>query len=210
MALLPRGRVAKWDREKIETLSTPELRQLMVNAEQLKEPEVAALCKQVLDIRPRGHASVRKSRPNGVRRLVSRGKAFEKRGVVLQSRTWSRGGVRQEDGVVVLAIPFEEVQKSEGGHSHLLWAPNVKGSHPWADKPGGLERLEHCRVALERGSAEGILVYAKNPDAGPGEKPAVADGVDADNVLNLKIEKRGEEYWATWADIRRATVTNMK
>jgi hypothetical protein len=118
--------------------------------------------------------------------------------------------VRQEDGVVVLAIPFEELQKSETGHSTLLWAPNVNGSHPWAEKPGGLERLEHCRAALERGSAEGILVYAKTEDAAPGEKPAIADGVDADNVLNLKIEKRGEEYWATWADIRRTTVTNMK
>ena len=62
MSLLPRGRVAKWDREKIETLSTLELRQLMINAEQLKEPEVAAMCNEVLTLRPRGLPTVRKPR----------------------------------------------------------------------------------------------------------------------------------------------------
>lgn len=196
MAFLPRGRVAKWDREKIETLSTPELRQLMANAENLKEPEVAALCREVLDVRPRGHATVRKARPNGVRRLVARSKAFEMRGVSLQSRTWSRGGVRVEDGKVVVAVPFEEVKSADGANSHLLWAPNVDGSHPWSDKPGGKERLEHSRLALEQGEAEGMMVYE--------------DGIDADHLLRLKVELRGEEYWATWAEVRRSTVTNMK
>jgi hypothetical protein len=196
MAFLPRGRVAKWDREKIETLSTPELRQLMANAEQLKEPEVATLCREVLDVRPRGHPTVRKIRPNGVRRLLARGKAFEMRGVTLQSRSWSRGGVRAEDGKVLLALPFEEVQSVDGANSHLLWAPNVAGSHPWSDMPGGKERLEHSRLALEQGEAEGMLVYE--------------NGVDADHLLRLKVEMRGDEYWATWTDVRRATVTNMK
>ena len=62
MAFLPRGRVAKWDREKIETLGTPELRQLMANAQRLQEPEVAALCNEVLAARPRGLPTVRKAR----------------------------------------------------------------------------------------------------------------------------------------------------
>jgi hypothetical protein len=62
MAFLPRGRVAKWDREKIETLGTPELRQLMANAQRLQEPEVAALCNEVLASRPRGLPTVRKAR----------------------------------------------------------------------------------------------------------------------------------------------------
>ena len=210
MGLLPRGRVAKWDREKIDTLSTPELRQLMVNAEQLREPEIAAMCKEILDVRPRGHAAVRRARPNGVRRLVTRGKAFEIRGVPLQSRTWSRGGVRAEDGVVMLAIPFEDMVKADGANSCLLWAPNVEGSHPWSDKPGGQERLEHCRIALKRGTAEGMFVYSKGPEGAPDGKPAPADGVDADHVLQLKVEKRGEEFWATWTDVKRSTLTNMK
>ncbi len=207
--LLPRGRVAKWDREKIETLSTPELRQLLVNAEQLNEPEVAALCNQALDARPRGRAAVRRLRPNGARRLVARSKAFEAHGITLRNRNWSRGGVRPDDGIVVLAIPYEEVQKSDGTNSHLLWAPNTDGAHSWSDSPGGQERLEHCRAALARGEAEGMLVYAKSADSAPGEAPAAASGVDADNMLKLKVEQRGEEFWATWPEIRRTTVTNM-
>ena len=51
-----RGRVAKWSREQIDRLSTPELRALRENAERLKEPEIAALCSELLDARPRGRA----------------------------------------------------------------------------------------------------------------------------------------------------------
>jgi len=70
MHILARGRVAKWDREKLNTLSTPELRQLLVNAERLKEAEVAALCNELLSGRPRGHAPVRRHRPKGTGPLV--------------------------------------------------------------------------------------------------------------------------------------------
>jgi hypothetical protein len=201
--LLPRGRVAKWDQEKIDTLSTLELRQLLANAEQLNEPEVAALCNAALDARPRGRAAVRKTRPNGARRLVARGKAFEAHGIALRNRSWSRGGVRPEDGVVVLAIPYEEVQKAEGLNSHRLWAPNTDGTQAWSDSPGGQERLEHCRTALDSGAAEGMLVYAKT------EGNTSASGVDVENILKLKVEQRGEEFWATWPEIRRTTVTSM-
>lgn len=54
--ILPRGRVATWDREKLEALSTPELRQLLVNAEGRNETTVAAICGELLDARPRGRA----------------------------------------------------------------------------------------------------------------------------------------------------------
>jgi len=210
MQLLPRGRVAKWDRAKIDTLSTPELRQLLANAERLKETEVSVLCNEALNARPRGQAAVRRTMPKGVRRLVARGKAFEVHGVSLQSRSWSRGGVRPGDGMVVMIVPFEEVQKTEGANSHLLWAPNVDGSHPWSDQPGGKERLEHSRLALERGEAEGMYAYGKGAGGSPAQEPAVADGVDAEHLLPLTIEKRGDEYWATWPEVRRATVTNMR
>lgn len=63
MQLLARGRVAQWSREKIDTLSTPELRQLLVNAQRLKETQIAALCDELLSARPRGHAVVRKRKP---------------------------------------------------------------------------------------------------------------------------------------------------
>jgi hypothetical protein len=55
--VLPRGRIAKWTKEKIETLSTLELRQLLLNAQRLNEPEVAAICDAILDARPHGRAA---------------------------------------------------------------------------------------------------------------------------------------------------------
>ena len=50
---------ALWTREKIDSLSTVEVRQLHANAQRLGESEIAALCNEVLDSRPRG--AVRKS-----------------------------------------------------------------------------------------------------------------------------------------------------
>lgn len=193
MHIVGRGRVAKWSKEQIDKLSTPELRALLVNAERLKEPEVAALCNELLDARPRGRAPVRRDRKSGfARRLVTRGRAFEMRGVSLRNRVWSRGGIRT-DGAVVLTVRADEVRKAEGTDSYLLWAPNVADSYPWSDTPGGKERLEHCRIALERGAAEGLLIHD-------------AERVDPETVLNLRVEKRGEEYWASCTPQQRVTV----
>ena len=46
-------RTAQWTREKIDSLSTAEVRQLRDNAQRLHEAEIATLCAQVLDSRPR-------------------------------------------------------------------------------------------------------------------------------------------------------------
>lgn len=62
MQPLKRPRVAQWTREKIESLSTLEVRQLLENAQRLAEPEIAALCGAVLDARPRGRAPARRSK----------------------------------------------------------------------------------------------------------------------------------------------------
>ena len=51
--VLPRGRVATWSKEQLERLSTDDLRVLLVNAQKLKEAEVAALCAEILEKRPR-------------------------------------------------------------------------------------------------------------------------------------------------------------
>jgi len=179
-----------------------------VNAERLKEPEVAALCNEILDARPRGRPPVRRDRRAGpARRLVTRGKAFEMHGVRVRSRVWSRGGVRS-DGAVVLAVVADEVQEADGACSYLLWAPNVDDSRPWSDTPGGKERLEHCRIALERGAAEGLLVYGKRAaGAAPKDNGTSAERVDAETVLSLRVEKRGEEYWATCAAPKRVVST---
>lgn len=198
--VLPRGRVAKWDKERLQALTTPELRQLFINAQLLKETEIAAMCDEILSSRPRGHAIVRKERPKGavVRRLVSRTKAFEAHGVALKSRAWSRSGVRESDGAVVLCVWADDVQNGGGAASCLLWAPNVGGKRPWSDKPGGQERLEHCRLALERGTAEGLLVYGTPIEGTLPEEKAKVAGADARNALELKVEMRGDEYWGTW------------
>ena len=58
--ILPRGRIANWSKEQLDKLDTLGLRALMANAERLNEQEVAALCRQILDARPRGHAPVRR------------------------------------------------------------------------------------------------------------------------------------------------------
>ncbi len=68
MKVLGRGRVAQWSKEKINGLTTPELRQLMANAQRLEETEVAALCHELLSERPRGIVAPRKSKPKSSRR----------------------------------------------------------------------------------------------------------------------------------------------
>jgi hypothetical protein len=129
--------------------------------------------------------------------LVTRAKAFEMHGVSPRNRTWSRGGVR-DDGAVVLALRVDEVQPAGSGKACLLWGPNVGGSRPWSDSPGGQERLEHCRMALERGAAEGLLIYG-----------AKTDRVDAQTVLKLQVEKRDDEYWATWIPQKHVMVREV-
>jgi hypothetical protein len=53
MRILGRGRAAQWTKEKIDTLTTPDVRNLHANAERLLETEIAALCIEVLGSRPR-------------------------------------------------------------------------------------------------------------------------------------------------------------
>ena len=201
MQMQQRARVALWTLEKIASLTTPEVRQLRANAERLQEDDIAALCEQVLGERPRGLATPRapakKKRADG-RRLVSRSQAFGMRGVTLANRFWSRSGL-SSTGEVVFALWAEDVRRADGASSTLLWAPNVDGKRPWSDKPGGKERLEHCRKAIERGGAEGLLVFGtKLAGTLPDEKAASVDGADADSVLTIGVEKRGDEYWAAW------------
>ena len=198
--LLPRGRVSHWSRERLDKLTTPELRALLDNAERLNESEVAALCRELLDARPRGRGPSRRAKHSGVTRegLVTRGKAFELHGVKPRNRMWSRGGVRA-DGAVVLALRVEDVQRAGATSQCLLWAPNTANDRPWSDSPAGQERLEHCRLALERGAAEGLLAYggAATP-AASGAIGGKAERLDAQTVLKLEVERRDEEYWARW------------
>jgi len=208
MQIFQRARVAMWTKEKISSLTTPEVRQLHANAERLQETEIAALCDEVLDARPRGRAPQRRPRAKGeARRLVSRGKALGMRGVIQRNRFWSRGGVRASDGTVVMTLWAGDVHREGAACSYLLWAPNVDGSRPWSDTPGGQERLEQCRLALKRGAAEGLLVYGERLEGSmPEDKALSVEGADAENVLALHVEQRAKEYWATWGTAAAGSV----
>jgi hypothetical protein len=56
MRLVRPGRSAAWTKERIEALSTAEVRQLRDNADRLGEAEIVALCDEILKTRPRGGA----------------------------------------------------------------------------------------------------------------------------------------------------------
>jgi hypothetical protein len=123
------------------------------------------------------------------RRKVSRVQAFTEQGVSLRfpARSWS--GVRADDGAVVIAVREAEVQSAFEGFRCLLWAPVIEGATEWIDRPAKGERLQHCRLALLNGGAEGLVV------GGPRAE------VNADSVLAMRVELREGEYWAFWGPV---------
>jgi hypothetical protein len=190
----------QWSTERIEALSTEEIQQLRDNAEALGEAVIVSLCEGALAKRPR-HGGKRTA-PSAVkhgRRLISRAKALQARGVQLAegARSWS--GLRKSDGLVVMCLWADNVVSQDGVCSQLLWAPNADGSRPWSDTPAGTERRAHCRLALEKGGAEGLLVYGERLDGHLAEdKVRSVHGADPEVVVHFKVEQRGEEFWAVW------------
>ncbi len=190
-----------WTKERIGRLRRQEIEQLQINAGALGEDGIVALCAEVLRERPtlRGASSARAARAPKRCRLVSRGRAFETRGVMLQDPRASWSGVRKSDGAVVISLWVDAIESSGGACSYLLWAPNVRGSRPWSDGAAGRERLAHCKLAASGSPAEGVLVYGE-PLEGflPEDRARSVHGVDPEIVLQLTIERRGDEYWAVW------------
>ena len=195
-----RGR--DWTRERVERLETAEVQQLRENAEKLGAGAVVALCDATLGARPNGvsrRLSAAPALPKQSRHLISRRAAFQARGVFGADVHTGWSGVRKADGVVVMTLWAAAVRLSAGACSQLLWTPNVDGSRPWSDTPAGRERLRHCQLALERGGAEGMLVYGEHFDGEGAEHNArTIYGVDPEHVVHFQIEKRGPAYWATW------------
>jgi hypothetical protein len=191
------SRADEWPRERIAQLERDEIEQLRANALALGESEIAELCDAVLATRTergRGSAATRAK----AKRLVSRSAAFEARGVYLQNLRTSWGGVRRSDGTVVFGIWADAVKSRDGGCACLLWQPNG-GSHPWSDSPAGRERLKHCELAVASTGAEGLLVYGERlAGHAPEEKARSIHGVDPHTVVQLRVVKQGEEYWAVW------------
>jgi hypothetical protein len=115
-------------------------------------------------------------------RRLSRDAAFAAQGVTL-AYPGSIGGLRGCDGTVVVAIPEADVVTSAGGSRCLLWTPVIGA------RPTGMilhERLAHCRLALRLGLADGLLVARDGADVQRGQ------------VLSLRVERRGADYWALW------------
>ena len=96
-------------------------------------------------------------------------------------------GVRDEDGVVVFAMPAAEVHADPWGFSCLLWRPASRDT----------ERLRHCRLAVRNGMAEGFLLYGDAAQAREGE------------MLSLRVLRLGKEYWAKWGSVARAMMARQ-
>jgi hypothetical protein len=206
------GRAGTWTPERLSQLSMQDIRQLRDNAARLEEAALVARCDQALaqcSGKARSRSGSKGRGATRAKRLVARRRAFEARGVWVQDARSSWGGLRTSDGAVVLALWADAIETENGGCRYLLWAPNVGGSRPWSDQPGGRERLEHCQRALKLGVAEGLLVYGERC-AGhiPEDKAYTVLGVDPETVLRFAVEKRGEEYWATWG--RKAPSSNER
>jgi hypothetical protein len=206
-----RSRSNRWTIERIARLAQREMTQLRTNAANLGEAEVVALCDKVLLLdRPSVLAEKARRRLKAKHpRLVTRRTAFETRGVMVPG-SWSWGGVRPSDGTVVMSIWKDDIRSENGLCRYLLWAPNKRGSRPWSDRPGGRERLEHCRQACERGSAEVLLVYGE-PLAGhiPEDRAATVSGIDPSVVLHVEVVLRGREYWAVWGGRRTGVAASL-
>jgi hypothetical protein len=191
----------EWTPERLARLDTADLRQLRDNAASLGAAAVVALCDTALEGRPKARAKRGggAALPKRARRLISRSKAFQARGVYLPEQDSSWSGVRKSDGAIVMSLWAPAIARAKGGCSQLLWGPNVDGSRPWSDTLAGQERRAHCKLALERGAAEGLLVYGESFDGEPSEHNARSvHGVDPEHVVSFRVERRGEEYWAVW------------
>mgnify|MGYP000020474020 CR=1 FL=1 len=195
------GDYVQWTKEKIAALPAKDIQQLRENALKRGSGDIVALCDEVLGSRPRPATRGRSTRQRELdgRPLVSRSKAFEMRGVKLHNPRWSWGGVRQSDGMVVFTVWAQDVEKADGARSYRLFGPSRGGDELWVDRPGGKERLQHCRLALERGEGEGLLIYGERRGQDvPFEEASRVSGADPYTTLRFKVEQRGEEYWAVW------------
>ena len=196
-----KSNTSAWTRERLDQLDRAELLNLRANAERLGEAELTTLCDELLKQRPlRGPQSsgAAAQRKRG-QKLLSRSAAFGARGVFLQDPRTSWSGIRKADGAVVVAMWQAAVQTTDGGCSCLLWAPNIDGARAWSDSVAGRERLEHCKLAMERRGAEGLLVQGETLEGRlPEDKARTVLGIDPDTAIDFQVERRGDEYWASW------------
>jgi len=193
------ARAAVWTRERLDQLDRPELLNLQANAAGLGEMQLAELCNELLKQRPRAGRSGAVVPKKGRDKLVSRTNAFAAMGIWLHDPRTSWSGIRKADGMVVMALWRAAVQTMDGGCACLLWSPNTRGVRPWSDSEAGRERREHCKLAMQRGAAKGLLVHGE-PLQGrlPEDRARSVFGIDTRMVVELRVELRGGEYWGIW------------
>jgi hypothetical protein len=202
--LLSRRQSSPWSAERVQKLARYEIEQLRENASALGAPDVVVLCDEALRGLPKSAGKAGPSRNTAkLRRLISRAKAFEARGVRLEDPPSSWGAVRKADGVVVMSLWASAIKLREGVCTYLLWAPNLDGLRPWYDTPAGQERLKHCRLIVEGATAEGLLVHGQALEGRlPEDKTRSVHGVDPETVVRFQVEKHKDEYWAVWGKKR--------
>ena len=126
--------------------------------------------------------------------MLTRARAFYSQGVLLTLPAHSRSGVRNEDGMVVFAMPATAVSMDACGCLCPLWLPADDAGEEGLHRAISDELLEHCRLAVRSGLAEGFLLHG---DA------ALAH---ASELLALRVVKTGKAYWAKWGAAARAEV----
>lgn len=130
----------------------------------------------------------------GHRHLLQRAAAFAAQGVLLKDdeRSWS--GARR-DGSIVFGIHADLVHENDDGFScRLSRAPEPAARHqaqPQAIDLFALERLEHCRIALRQGGADGLLTSETGL-------------VRGNSVLSLRMVRRRDGYWGVWGTAVRS------
>jgi hypothetical protein len=195
----------RWNSESVGSLSVEDLRQLRENAVRLGADEVAGLCDSALIAHGSNATSIASSSRRENTKLVPRRSAFRMLGVHLTAGMSSWGGVRKSDGMVVLSLWADDVRSENGGCSCLLWARNRSHSRPWSDTFAGKERLEHCKLAVEKGEAEGFLVHGvRLKGVLPEARAHSVEGVDPAVIIRFQVVQRGSEYWALWGSAAAA------
>lgn len=182
-----------WTKERIERLKSADVRQIRSNADARGERELVALCDEVLRGRPGAENRQRRARKreSPYLRLVSRKKAFELRRARLRNPRWSWGGIKASDGTVVFTVWATDIEATDDGICrYMLWGPNRGGSRPWSETAGGMERLEHCRLAASQPEAEGVLIYGERRGEDlPLDEASKVSGADPTTVLRFKVQQ---------------------
>ena len=193
------SRTHEWTLERVQQLSKEDIKQLRANAERLGETTVVTVCDEALHARPKSAGGSGAGASRRATRLISRTSAFQARGIYLPEVGNSWSGVPKADGMVVFSLWVRGIVSGPDGCSCLLWQPNLAGAQPWSTTEAGKLRLEHCRLALAQGAAEGLLVHGEALDGYlPEHKARTVHGVDPEVVVNLTVQQRGEQYWAVW------------